>query len=328
MTQHTQLLDLPARLTAMGLNVQVAPDWDLGQCRGGDHYLWTDPENGAKAHDGRPSCYMVHHTAGTAYTLPPHDTAKAQAWIGLLRDGRLYQHGQGVPTIWLASAGPCRISSGFGWRPAAWDFAFRDRLAPAHAIDSDGSTALNRYAFNVEVIAAGDGTAIDLDVWDHTVGLGQELHTMFGWTDRTMGHTSWTKRKIDPRWSVGLPHDGEDCIIDIQNAIGHDGPVVPGPPPVDLPPSTYQFPTLRQGDGFIDGPRPEVRAAVMAEQIMLAFHGFADRQTTDGACAADGARGPGTTDQSRRFQAAEGLTVDGVCGPDTWEALNGVRRSG
>ena len=42
---------------------------------------------------------------------------------------------------------------------------------------------------------------------------------MFGWTERTLGHTSWTNRKIDPKWAVGLPNDGKDCIVDIQNAI-------------------------------------------------------------------------------------------------------------
>lgn len=323
MTQHTALLDLPDALEAMGLNVQVATDWDLGQCRGSDHYLWTNPDSGSKAHDNPPSCFMVHHTAGTAATPPGHADSKANAWLGVMRDGRLYQNGAGEPTIWLASAGPARISSGYGWRPAAWDYAFRDLRAPAHAMEGDGSTALNRYAFNLEVVAAGDGSPIALGVWDHIIGLGDALHAMFDWSERTMGHTSWTQRKIDPRWSVGLPHDGEDCIIDIQNAIGQGGQRPPVDPP-ELPPSSYQFPTLRQGDGFIDGPRPEVRSAVKAEQIMLAHHGFADPDTTDPQCKADGARGPGTTGQSRAFQAAHGLTVDGVCGSNTWRELNGV----
>ena len=93
--RHTALLELPDLLTAAGMNVLVADDWELGQ----GNYLWTDPHTGTRSYDGPPSGYMVHHTAGTRATPPPHDTSKANAWIGLLRDGKLYQTGGGIPTI-------------------------------------------------------------------------------------------------------------------------------------------------------------------------------------------------------------------------------------
>jgi len=132
--------------------------------------------------------------------------------------------------IFLSTAGPCRTSSGYGYRPAAWDYSFQDRRAPVNAEGPDTDTALNRYAFNVETVHPGDGSAIDPGVWGHVVGLGVALHLMYGWEERTLGHLSWTGRKIDPRWSVGLPNDGTDCIIDVQDAIAK-GLVMPGEAP-------------------------------------------------------------------------------------------------
>lgn len=220
MSLHTALLDLPGLLDNAGFNVEVADDWELGQCNSGSHYMWTDPDTHARSHDQPPSGYMVHHTATTATTPPPAGVSKANAWIGLKAGTRLYQATPvGAATIYFASAGPCRVSSGYGYRPAAWDYTFQDRRAPATAAGSDTDTALNRYVFNVEVVHPGNGTALDRDVWDHTVALGQTLHDMFGWTERTLGHKSWSKRKIDPYWTVGLPNDGTDCVVDIQDAI-------------------------------------------------------------------------------------------------------------
>ncbi len=214
MSIHTALLDLPDILSEMGFNVQVTGGWELGQ---GD-YLWTTPD-GYGSYDNPPSGYMVHHTAGTAATPPPHDTSKANAWVGLERDGKLYSSGGGTPTIVLSTAGPCRTSSGYGYRPAAWEYTFNDRRAPWRAEGPDGDTALNRYVFNVETVHPGDGSILDPGVWQHVVGLGVALHIMFNWTERTLGHCSWTQRKIDPRWSVGLPNDGYECVIDVQDKI-------------------------------------------------------------------------------------------------------------
>jgi hypothetical protein len=37
-----------------------------------------------------------------------------------------------------------------------------------------------------------------------------------------LGHASWTTRKTDPDWVVGLPNDGPKAIIDIQNQIAKE----------------------------------------------------------------------------------------------------------
>ncbi len=229
MTQHTALKDLPSILANMGFNVEVADGYLEGQ----GNYLWTDPDTGQGSYDGPPSGYMVHHTAGSAATPPPHDTSKAGAWTGLKRGDRLYQEGGGIPTIYLATAGPARISSGYGYRPALWDFTFNDVRAPTRAQGGDGSTAGNRYTFNVETVHRGDGSALDRGVWDCNVGIGVALHELFGWTERTLGHLSWSQRKIDPKWSVGLPHDGADSIVDVQDEIARILGGGAAPPPID-----------------------------------------------------------------------------------------------
>lgn len=221
----TALEDLPAILESMGVPVVVTDDWLQGQCDGSDHYLWTDPWSHAQGHELPPSGYMVHHTASVSATPPSAFSSKANAWAGLWRDGKLYTTGGGVPTIVVSSAGPARISSGYGYRPAAWDHTFMDHRAPARAEGSDGSTALNRYVFNVETVHPGDGGPLDPGVWETVVALGAALEGMFGWSERTLGHLSWSQRKIDPYWQVGQPHDGHDCIIDIQDAIAEGNAV-------------------------------------------------------------------------------------------------------
>jgi len=222
---HTSLLELPNVLDRLGLDCLIEPGWEYGH----GNYLWTTPD-GYGSYDNPPSAYMVHHTAGTTATPPPTDLSKANAWVGLWDGTRLHASGSGRPMIFLSTAGPCRTSSGYGYRPAAWDYSFEDRRAPVNAEGPDGVTALNRYAFNVETVHPGDGGPIDPGVWDHVVGLGVALHLMYGWEERTLGHLSWTRRKIDPKWSVGLPNDGSRCIIDVQDAIAK-GLVMPGQAP-------------------------------------------------------------------------------------------------
>lgn len=207
MAVHTYLLDLPDVLEGLGLNVWVADDWELGQ----GNYLWTNPHTNIGSYDEKPFGYMVHHSAGSSATPPPHDTSKGSAWIGLERGGKLFQEGGGLPTIYLASAGPARTSAGYGYKPAAWDYTFKQLRAPAHAEGTDGGTALNRYSFSMETVHRGDGSPLDEGVRDHVVGLGRALEEMCGLSEMTLGHTSWTQRKIDPYWD-----NDRDCITSIQ----------------------------------------------------------------------------------------------------------------
>lgn len=96
---------------------------------------------------------------------------------------------------------------------------------------------------------------------------------------------------------------------------------------VDIDPGTmpdggnYEMHTIEYGAGFKDS--PEKMTTVKALQIMLADNGFADGNTNDSVCAADGLFGKGTEAAVKAFQSANGLIADGVVGPATWSALEG-----
>ena len=237
-TKHTFLLDLPDVLEAQGLNVWVANGYEYGQ----GNYLWTNPHTGVGSYGEKPFGYMVHHSASSSANPPSSEDSKASAWIGLLRDGKLYQEGGGVPTIYLASAGPARISSGYGYKPAAWDYTFKELRAPVKAQGSDGDTALNRYSFNMETVHRGDGTTLDPGVFDHVVGLGIALEQMCDLKEMTLGHRSWSQRKIDPYWN-----NDTDCIIEVQDRVAGDDDMTWADIVDD---ATW---TKAYNDGFIEG---------------------------------------------------------------------------
>ena len=58
---------------------------------------------------------------------------------------------------------------------------------------------------------------------------------------------------------------------------------------------------------------------VKALQILLIGRGY-----SCGCYGADGSFGTATDNAVRAFQKANGLTVDGICGPNTWNKLLGV----
>ena len=203
MTQHTTMQWLPDALRGAGINVIELDGWKEAQ----EAYFWTDIDSGAQSYGEEPTCYMIHHTAGTSANPSVRDSSgtwsKANCWAGLWRDGRLYQEGGGVPTIVFTSAGPARVSSGYGHGPTLHQVA-DDVRVPWDQPNADTDMAANRYAWNVETVAAGDGSPVDPGVEHALVAMGALMADRFGWSPwRTIGHLTWTSRKIDPRWSVG-----------------------------------------------------------------------------------------------------------------------------
>ncbi len=214
MAQHSAMLWLPDALVAAGVNVVVLDGWDEAQ----GNYYWTDIDSGAQSYGGEPTCFMIHHTATTGATPSVKDGSgtwsKANCWAGLWRDGRLYQTGGGIPTVVFTSAGPARVSSGYGHGPTLSEVA-DDVRVPWDQTQPDTDMAANRYAWNVETVHVGDGSALDPGVYHALVVMGALLADRFGWSPwRTIGHLTWTTRKIDPYW------DGRhDIIVKIQDDI-------------------------------------------------------------------------------------------------------------
>lgn len=117
---------------------------------------------------------------------------------------------------------------------------------------------------------------------------------------------------------VGI-YQGDGYVI---HAKGHDYGVVRTPLsadpwthygiPVGLYDEPYQRPTLRRGDN---------NQYVKIMQTYLVNDGYKLKPTKSAADGCDGIFGQDTEATLMAFQADHGLTADGVCGPDTWTAL-------
>lgn len=316
----TKLLQLPDLLRDAGVFVRTLKGWD-SPAR--SKYYYREGRGGP---DADPAGHMHHHTASGGYT-PNRD--KANGYAGLSYEGseRLYQEryneGNYFPVYTIANAYPAPISSGAGDINVLDAVRDGDEIRGRQGPDTPDWYG-NTHYWNTEYVLDGTGSPLDPAVFDMMVVVAQVQNELMGWTEMMhIGHGHHTRRKIDlwdATWS-NTNKTGFDLTIEaLRESMGGDTP--PIQPPIPPPTGDYMFPTLREGDGYLDGPNPEYRAAVKAEQIMLAHHGFADSKTQDGACAADGARGSGTTQASKDFQSAKGLVSDGICGPLTWEKLN------
>ncbi len=211
--QHTALLPLPDLLRGYGLNVVAMEGWDTAQ----GSYLWRRPD-GTSTYATPPSGIIFHGTAGTV-SRPVVRTrlgrwSVAGAWVGL-DNGNGTLTSQPVvgsinrPTIYLTSAGPARYSAGRGDQDVL-DMMYQDIRPPGDATkNSFPWRYANRYTFNVENTHPNDGSPIDADVFDTLVGLGVVLHNLSQewddpWTERTLGHRTFTPRKpVDPWFTPG-----------------------------------------------------------------------------------------------------------------------------
>jgi len=170
--------------------------------------------------------------------------------------------------------------------------------------------AVDRYGIGIDVTPTPDGGwlygvnspyRMSFDQWRSFSGL-----TAHG---AVPGNTHWDTGVLDLEYIRDLAIDAD----------------VPIPPPIQPPPvgDDYMRPTLREGDGYVNGSRPEVRGAVVGLQQQLAYHGHADRETADKTtCAADGAFGSGTDSAVKSFQSAKGLVADGITGDKSWTELD------
>ena len=77
----------------------------------------------------------------------------------------------------------------------------------------------------METVHRGDGSPIDPGVLDCVAGLGIALEMMTGLSEMTLGHRSWSQRKIDPYWNNDV-----DCITTVQELVALGGNVDPNCP--------------------------------------------------------------------------------------------------
>lgn len=212
---HTALVELPDLLRDLGTRTIVLDGWLQAQ----GSYWWRDSVSGFQGADVAPSCYMIHHSAGTSARPVVRDAAGrwsvANAWIGLDRgDGVLRASGDGEATVVLTAAGPARYSAGQGYWPALQAAIADDRDPPLRAEGPDGAIAANRYAYSVEVVHPGDGGDIGPGVELAIADLGTALAELGRWeSPRLIGHRGWTRRKIDPRWTSRLDPDTDPEIV-------------------------------------------------------------------------------------------------------------------
>lgn len=164
---------------------------------------WNDPDPGYVWRTGTPTGAMWHHTASTSYSVSDYMREKANQWAGILRGDRLYQSGDGVPTIVLANQNPAPTSSGYGVRAVHDDYVVRDLRflgRQTEPDDSDPQWAGNRSYWNTEVVLDGTGTSMRDDVWAMLVESAAILSEGKGWSAwRHIGHLQHTGRKIDLR---------------------------------------------------------------------------------------------------------------------------------
>ena len=290
---------------------------------------WLNRDPGYNWYDGAPFGIMLHHTATDSYA-PEHAYPEP---YGDRTDGKTICNILIQPdgTINMVSSGPANYSSGLNWKGILDDYVLqRRRFYGPQSGDLGPEWYGNRAWINIETVHPGLGEPIPEVQERSVVAVIATMCAIMGWdSTAVIGHYDGRGTKPDPEWQ-GRYSDPPYSIAGVQDTVQAllDGNEIPEPPPMPEPdpdPEGYEMPTLHYRDGYFDGPHPEYRAAVKACQIMLAHHDFADVATVDDTCAADGAYGHGTESSVEAFQQANGLVVDGICGPDTWAALNQER---
>jgi len=208
MGEHQSLLWLPDACRDAGLNVVELIGWEENQAG----YYWVDTFGNHRGFLGEPNGWMWHHTATTAYTPVVKNGAgqtKANIWLGIKRQNRLWSFGNGPPIVAFASAGPANYSSGKGRINVLTNYVALDVQfpGPQHLTDDSPRWYGNRYYGNTEVVHPGDGTPVREDVWEYQTTIATLMCKHYRWSPwRHIGHLDHTIRKVDPRFAQGDPY--------------------------------------------------------------------------------------------------------------------------
>lgn len=188
--------------------------------------------------------------------------------------------------LWVA-----RYASSPGTLPAGWSAETIWQYASSGTFPGDQDTFNGTYS-GLQAFARGDGGTPPAATWP-TVQQGQTGETVK--TVQYLLNASGSSLTVDGVF--GAATTSAVSSFQSTHALTVDGIVGP---------QTWQalIVTVRQGSS---GP------AVSAVQSQLNAHGS--------SLTVDGAFGAATTSAVRSFQSAHGLSVDGVVGPQTWQAL-------
>jgi hypothetical protein len=208
MTDHATLLWLPDALHDAGIPFAELHGWKPNQ----QGYYWTDEDITHDQYQGDPVGWMWHHTATsgfTPYVKNASGQTKANLFMGLRRDNRLYQEGGGEPTVVFASGGPGNFTAGKGVRGVMTGFVARDVRfhGPQRNPDSDPTFYGNRHYGSTETVHEGDGAPLHPGVWEMQLQVAALMCRHYDWSPwRHNGHLDHTRRKVDQRVEQGAPY--------------------------------------------------------------------------------------------------------------------------
>lgn len=185
--------------------IPSAQIWELSGWKVNEQgYYWTNIfTNQHNGYNGVANGHLNHHTASSGYTPFVKNSkgqTKANGWVGMRRGDRLYQSGDGVPTIALTSAGPADYSAGSGVREYIKKLSRSEKAGKQTASDDDPKFYGNRYVWNTEIVCDGVGGQITQDSWDLLIVYNAALARLHDATQFWNGfHAGFTRRKIDFR---------------------------------------------------------------------------------------------------------------------------------
>lgn len=289
-------MNLKEKLRAAGLEVRTDPGWETNTNHGRDRLQTVGVLNHWDAIRGEPD--IEYYKTGNRFKkLIYHIVIRRYGLVDLISQRYVWHAGNGDPAV--LEAHEMAVSP-----PEP-----RPGVNTANGNPHYFSAAVNYHPTYDTPLISGNPQ------YEALVIVNRVLKDHFTLTiEQINDHAGWTNRK----WDID-PIDKRTLHADI---LDEDLVPTPTPPPADWTQELIMsMPTLRLNDGYkshgTSAKRPDVKTA----QGLLLARGHKDERTVDPETACDGYFGPGTETSTKEFQRSEGLTADGIIGPQTWRKL-------